>query len=224
MTITRGYLVTTTAVAVLALSGAAASAQGLFGAGNMNLEWYGKAFGGATFQQDSDVDVFAGGSRFASGDIDFDTGYTVGAAVGANFTPNFGMELEYAYRRSDVDRLRLDGENEDGGKSRSDAFMLNALYSFDGMGANGQWRPYVGGGVGTARVRIGPEGDSVSRDWILAYQVIGGVAYDVTEQWSLNGEVRWFATEGGRYDIGGGANLKADWETVDVLVGATYRF
>ena len=229
MTIKAKFLVSAAAAGVLALSGTAASAQGMFGFGGgdglfANAEGYVKGFGGVTLQQGSDVDLYAGGSRFARGDIDFDTGYTLGAAVGANFTPNFGMELEYAYRRSDVDRLRIAGDTLDGGKSRSDAFMLNALYNFDGMGANGQWRPYAGGGVGLARVRIGPEGDSVERNWILAYQLIGGVAYDITPDWSLNAEVRWFATEGGRYDIGGGANAKADWETIDVLVGATYRF
>lgn len=225
MTSKMRFLISVAAAGILALSGTVASAQGMFGGGLLgNAEGYVKGFGGATFQQDSDVDIFVEGSRFGTGDIDFDTGYTVGAAVGANFTPNFGMELEYAYRRSDVDRFRFEGEDSDGGKSRSDAFMLNALYNFDGMGANGQWRPYAGGGLGLARVRIGPEGDSIERNWILAYQLIGGIAYDVTPEWSLNGEVRWFATEGGRYNIGGDASLKADWETVDVLVGATYRF
>ncbi len=218
--VSKTFLASAAAAGVLALTGAAASAQGLFS----NPEWYVKGFGGATFQQDSDADLYLGGSRFARGDIDFDTGYTLGAAVGANFTPNLAMELEYAYRRSDVSSFEIGGDDLDGGKSRADAFMLNALYNFEGMGATGQWRPYVGGGAGIANVRIGPSGDSISRDWIVAYQVMGGVAYDVTPEWSLNGEVRWFGTEGGRYDLGGGANVKADWNTVDLLVGATYRF
>jgi opacity protein-like surface antigen len=90
---------------------------------------------------------------------------------------------------------------------------------------NEAWRPYVGAGVGTANLEIGVDGGDYERDWVLAYQLIGGVAYDVTPNWSLNGEVRWFATEGGRYNISGSSdNAKADWETVDVLVGATYRF
>lgn len=222
MTTIRGYLVTTAAAGFLAVSGAGASAQGMFALGD--LDWYAKGFGGATFQQDTDADLYFDGSRVARGNMDFDTGFTVGAAIGAEVAPNFAMELEYAYRRSDVNRFRLDGENLDGGTSRADAFMLNALYSFDGLGATGQWRPYVGGGVGAANVRIGPSGESVERSWILAYQLMGGVAYDITPQWSLNGEVRWFATEGGRYNTGGGTNIKADWETIDLLVGATFRF
>jgi opacity protein-like surface antigen len=220
MTRVRGILVAASAGAMLALSPPAASAQGLFD----NPALYIKGFGGATFQQDTDADLYFGGSRFASGDIDFDTGYTVGVAFGATVAPNISVELEYAYRNSDVSNFELNGVSIDGGSSRADALMLNALYTLDGMGATGQWRPYFGGGVGTANVRIGPSGESVSRDWIWAYQLIGGVAYDLTPQLSLNGEVRWFGTEGGRFDSGGGGSLKADWNTVDLLVGATYRF
>jgi opacity protein-like surface antigen len=220
MTRVNDLLVAASAGAMLALSGAAASAQGLFD----NPALYIKGFGGATFQQDTDVDLYFGGSRIASGDIDFDTGYTVGAALGVTVAPNIAVELEYAYRRSDVSSLEIGGVEGDGGTSRADALMLNALYTLDGMGATGQWRPYFGGGVGTANVRIGPSGESISRDWIWAYQLIGGVAYDETPQLSLNGEVRWFGTEGGRFDTGGGSSLKADWNTVDLLVGATYRF
>ncbi len=220
MMVSKGYLVSTAAAGLLALSAAAASAQGMLG----NPQWYVKGFGGATFLQDSDVDLFSGGSRVARGDIEFDTGYTAGAAVGADLSPNFALELEYAYRRADVDRFRVEGTDLDGGSGRSDSFMLNALYSFDGLGATGQWRPYVGGGVGTTRIRIDVEDDTYERDWVLGYQLIGGVAYDITPNWSLNGEVRWFAAEGGRYSIGGGESAKADWETVDVLVGASYRF
>jgi opacity protein-like surface antigen len=185
---------------------------------------YIKGFGGATFQQDTDADLYFDGSRVANGSMDFDTGYTVGFALGATVAPNTAVELEYAYRNSDVSSFELEGVSLDGGTSRADSLMLNALYTFDGMGATGQWRPSLGGGVGTANVRIGPSGESVSRDWIWAYQLIGGVAYDLTPQWSLNGEVRWFGTEGGRFDTGGGTSLKADWNTVDLLVGATYRF
>jgi opacity protein-like surface antigen len=74
-----------------------------------------------------------------------------------------------------------------------------------------------------ARVRIGEDGDNIEHDWIFAYQLIG-VASDVTPQWSLNCALRWFGTGGGRYVLGGGAKVKADWETVGVLLGATHRF
>jgi len=223
MATVNGVLVPAAAGAFLALSGAAASAQGMFF--GTTPEWYVKGFGGATFLQDSDADLFISGSRFASGNIRFDTGYTLGAALGATFTPNFVMELEYAYRRADVKHFRFEGNPVDADHTRNNAFMLNALYVFDGMGATGALRPFAGAGAGVTDVRIDIDGGNLERDWILAYQVIGGVAYDLTPNWSLTGEVRWFATEGGRYEVpGGGGSVKLDWETVDLLVGAAYRF
>lgn len=222
MATVNGVLVSAATGAFLALSGAAASAQGMFF--GTTPEWYVKGFGGATFLQDSDADFFFNGSRFANGNISFDTGYTVGAALGAVFTPNFVMELEYAYRRADVDHFRIGGVRIPADHTRSDTFMLNALYVFDGMGSSGAFRPFAGGGVGASDVEISIPGGDLERDWILAYQVIGGVAYDLTPNWSLTGEVRWFATEGGRYAAPGGGSVKLDWETVDLLVGAAYRF
>jgi opacity protein-like surface antigen len=215
-------LASATAGAIIAASGIPAAAQGLFSPGAYS--WYVKGFGGATFMQDQDADLYSGGTRIVGGDIDFDTGWTLGGAVGADLTDNFALELEYAHRRADVSSFRLDGFRIDADDSRSDSIMLNALYSMDGMGANGAWRPYVGGGVGTTSLTLNAGGDDLERNWILAYQLIGGVAYDITPNWSLNGEVRWFAAEGGRYSAPGNSSLRADYQTIDLLVGATYRF
>ena len=62
------------------------------------------------------------------------------------------------------------------------------------------------------------------RDNTLAYQLIGGVAYDVTPNWSLNGEVRWFSTDNGAADGDDGLDFDAEFQTFDLLVGATYSF
>ncbi len=88
--------------------------------------------------------------------------------------------------------------------------MLNALYKFNPMGANGAWQPYLGGGVGLANVDVATDdfGD-FKQDTALAYQAIGGVAYNFSPQWSLLGEVRWFGTESGNYDGRGNSRFDA---------------
>jgi opacity protein-like surface antigen len=207
-----------TAVIVGAMAlGSAANAQGYsLGGGS----WYAKGFGGATFPESDSTSIE--GTALPSDPefkLKFDTGYTLGAAIGYAFTPNIATELEYAYRRANLNQ-----ENE-GGDLSSNAFMLNAVYKLDGMGANGAWQPYFGGGLGVANVDVATDnfGD-FTQDSALAYQLIGGVAYNFSPAWSLLGEVRWFGTEGGTYDGSNGRSFDATFSTIDLLVGAAYNF
>jgi opacity protein-like surface antigen len=221
MTIGRGFSISAITGAALVLSGAAASAQGWLG----QAEWYVKGFGGATFPQNDDVTVGAVGGNvvpLGSNELQYDTGYVLGAAIGSNFTPNFAMELEYAYRHADVTRNNnLFGSTD--GEAASNAFMLNALYNFNGMGPNGAWQPYIGGGLGAADLTVDDIGADFDGDYKLAYQVIGGVAYDITPAWSLLGEVRWFGIDSQDLE-GGGSTMDTTFDIVDVLVGAIYSF
>jgi opacity protein-like surface antigen len=211
------------AVSGVALALGAASAAGAQGFALGTGEWYGKVFGGATFPQSDSVDLrLEGAPNFdAGGDVDYDTGYVLGAAVGAYFTPNFATELEYAYRNSE-----WEGDEAGGGETSSNAVMLNAVYWMDGMGANGAVRPYFGGGLGWANIDLATDefGD-FERDSALAYQLFGGVAYDVTPNWSLMGELRWFGTGGDDTGSNDGFFFEdVQFSTLEVLVGAAYKF
>jgi opacity protein-like surface antigen len=208
----------------LALGAASAAVAQGFSLGTG--EWYGKAFGGATFPQSDSVDLrLEGVPGFdAGGDVDYDTGYVLGAAIGAYFTPNFATELEYAYRNSE-----WEGDEAGSGETSSNAVMLNAVYWMGGAGARiGDYavRPYFGGGLGWANIDLGTDdfGD-FERDSALAYQLFGGVAYDVTPNWSLMGELRWFGTDGGDTGSNDGFFLEdVQFSTFEVLVGAAYNF
>ena len=78
-------------------------------------------------------------------------------------------------------------------KTELNAFMLNALYNMTPMGP---WQPYVGGGLGVADLNVeqipGIDGGDFDSDYNFAYQLIGGVAYQLQSGWTLNGEVRYF--------------------------------
>jgi opacity protein-like surface antigen len=221
--------VTVLAALALASTAGATHAQGLsFGTG----KWYVKGFGGATWPSGDDGDISGVGAGLsARGDADYDTGYTLGAAIGAYFTPNFAMELEYAYRNADADTDvtvtdsagNIVSDDTIGGDAHSNAVMLNALYYFNGMGPNGAWIPYVGGGLGWANAEIDIDG-TFERENALAYQLIGGVGFAVTPSWTLLGEVRWFATDSGDWGGPDGTSWDASFETFDLLVGATYSF
>ena len=216
----------TARIRMLAAAGAGAvtiATAGTAGAQVLGADhWYAKGFGGATFpQEDSTALRSTGGGIDQPFNLDYDTGFTLGAALGANFTPNFALELEYAYRRADI-------KEEDADHVSSNAVMLNALYYFNPMGATGAWQPYVGGGVGWTNIDLATDdfGD-FKRDNAIGYQAIAGVAYNISPAWSVNGEVRWFGTDSGHLEGSSGGRdfqIETTFDTIDVLVGATYHF
>jgi opacity protein-like surface antigen len=208
----------------VALSAGGAAAQGLFDGGS----WYVKGFGGATWPQgdNSELDLKGFGTFDPDSGLDFDTGYVLGIAGGYLIRPNVSVELEYAYRNADAE---LKGTNTDSHTTESNAWMANAIYWFNpvGVGATAQLRPYAGGGLGAADFNFeGIDelgGGDFDGDYEFAYQLIGGVAYDVNPQFSITTEVRFFGIS--EQDIENETfDFKNKYQTWDLLVGAAYRF
>jgi opacity protein-like surface antigen len=216
---TMRRLAATAIVVAAAGAGASAAYAEMFGMS----EWYVKGFGGATWPSGEDGQVKSGGTNLGSADFDFDTGYTLGAAIGAYFTPNISLELEYAYRDADSDVSGVFGDL--GGDTNSNAFLLNAIYWMDGMGPNAAWQPYFGGGLGWANVEAHVDTvGNFKRDDAFGYQLMAGVAYDVNPAFSILGEVRWYGTDSGEFSGPGNLSWDGSFETFDLLVGATYNF
>ncbi len=210
-----------------ALFGAVATAALLAGVGTASAQgfansFYLKGFGGWTipqndsFELNDEVTGVSGNSGF-----DFDSGYILGAAVGYTISPNLSAELEYAFRNADVSLKNLSGQD---GTIQSNAWMANVIYTFDGIGTNGAFRPYLGAGLGAADVQFNRDnGADFNGDYNFAYQLITGVAYDVNPSWTINGEVRWMQVNDQDYK-NEDFSFKAPFETFDALVGATYHF
>ena len=130
----------TAAMAFAALAGG----TGTLSAQAFSLEEaYVKGFGGATWPSDLDSTLTEDGMQIALPSFDHDTGYTLGVAVGASVTPNFSMEIEYAYRKADFTVTdRAEGDRADGDTS-ANAFMFNALClipRFDGAILSQEWK------------------------------------------------------------------------------------
>ena len=206
-------------IAMLAGSAGTASAQAF----SME-DVYLKGFGGATWPSRLDPPLVEEGEQIALPSFDHDTGYTLGIAVGAAVTPNLAVELEYAYRKADFTvRDRDEGDQTDGDTSAK-ALMVNALYMFDGMGPTGAVRPYLGAGIGAANVEKSAGGQDFDGDGLLAYQLIGGVGYQVNPDVSLFAEGRWFQTESDRFEGPDGESFDGKFETFDLLVGMRFAF
>ena len=218
MRLVHGFLApAAVAATVVALSATGASAQ-MFGGGDFYL----KGFGGLTVPQDDDFQLNErGGPASAPTGFDFSNGYILGIAGGYNITPNVGLELEYAYRNADATFKDLTSSKR---TTESNAWMVNALYNFT---ASGPWQPYVGGGLGVADLNAeqipGVAGGDFDSDYNFAYQLIGGVAYQLQSGWTLNGEVRYFGINDQDLE-NSELSFKSSYTTFDLLFGASYRF
>ncbi|MBP7003610.1 OmpW family outer membrane protein [Amaricoccus sp.] len=209
----------------LLLAATAATAIGAAGAASAqafdSASLYLKGFGGATFPSGDDESLRTNGQKVGRVDLDYDTGYTLGVALGFTPVPNVGVELEYAYRNVDYDgTARIDGARSDvDGTAKVNAVMVNALYNFTNL-PNQQVVPYLGAGIGAAQVDY--EGDSST--WNFAYQAIAGLGYEVAPQWTLYGEGRWFGTAESKVWPDKGLATDVSFGTFDLLFGAKYQF
>ena len=178
---------------------------------------YLRVFGGVSSLEDSDL------SGAISGETGFDTGQVFGAAVGYDYAGSpFRSELEYAYRTGDAD-----GAAGISGDLASTTLALNGYYDFAPI-ADGRLVPYIGAGLAyVTEIDFDVSGGSAPGEYndtgVFGYQLMVGADYAISDRWSINGELRYF--DAGDQSLSGpGGSLSADYQTIDVLVGASYRF
>lgn len=183
-----------------------------------------------------------GGSSFILGDdsrlndgsrsnTDFSAGYAAGAALGYELTPNFSLELEYMYRSGDVDGFSSAGFGT-GGDFASVIISANVLYQLDGwqVPLGGRLRPFVGAGIGvTQEIDFDVQGGAAAGEYSdsggFAFQLRGGANWEITANWILSAEARYFdaGTPSMEADRGG-RKLDARYNGVEALLGLSYRF
>lgn len=178
--------------------------------------FYLRAFGGASSLSDSDL------SGAATGSTGFDTGQVFGGAVGYDYSDSpFRSELEYTYRSGDAD-----GTAGVTGDFASTTVALNGYYDFAPI-AGGRLTPYFGAGLAYITeidfdLSGGAAGEYTDRGGI-GYQLMLGAEYPVSERWSVTGEVRYFDA-GSQTLTGPGGTLNADYQSIDLIVGTTFKF
>jgi outer membrane protein W len=188
---------------------------------------YGKALGGLSLLQD---DAARRGSAPRT-DANYDSGISTGAAVGYTLTPNFAAELEFMYRTADLGSFGSPGLGT-AGDYASAIVSAHVIYTFDGWytGATGTCRPFVGIGLGVVEevdfdVKGGTAPQEYEASGDLVWQVRAGADWAFAKEWSLTAEVRYLDMNTPDLKAkSGGANLKAGYSAVDLLVGLAYRF
>ncbi|MFO1188350.1 MAG: outer membrane beta-barrel protein [Alphaproteobacteria bacterium] len=199
------------------VAGAALAVTGMFSAAAMAQDGFyvsGKA--GANWLQDADV--FTGPTREA----DFDLGYGVLGAVGYRFG-QIRVEGELGFRDNNIDQIS--GGNGSGDMTSLSA-MLNAIYD---LGDFAGVRPYIGAGIGWARVKLDNAalaGTTLTNDSDsqFAYQGMIGFQVPLDTALSLDVGYRYFATLDPDFRTVGGAKFDSDYRSHMVMVGLTYSF
>jgi outer membrane protein OmpA-like peptidoglycan-associated protein len=155
--------------------------------------------------------------------VDFDTGIAAVLSAGWAYGNGVRSEIELGHRRNDVDSIT--GTTNGVGHVRTWSGMVNVLYDFN---TNSPFTPYIGGGIGMARVDgQGSAFGTTSVDDTangFAYQGIVGVGYRLNENATVFTDYRYFATRDLDFTTADGRSVDADYANHTVLVGLRFNF
>ncbi len=179
--------------------------------------FYIKANVGIGMVMDSDIDNMPNNAGTAK--VTYDSGWLGSAAVGFDFVGPMRTDVEYIWQKNDVDTLLYKNQygNFTEGDFKTQTVMMNGYYDIK---TGSPWTPYIGGGIGWAKLDLNTPGLPTSDyDDAIAYQVIGGVAYDVTSQFSIDAQYRFMGTGDATID-GADYNMTSN----NVMLGFGYSF
>jgi outer membrane protein W len=130
------------------------------------------AFGGVSILEDSDLSVDNAGLSYDV-EVDSDTGWALGGALGYAFDFGLRTEAELAYRRNDLDKFHVTNPLPSTVSVDGDTTALSILGNvwYD-IPVSFALRPYVGAGIGMASVGVNDAESAVAdviddSDWVL---------------------------------------------------------
>lgn len=156
----------------------------------------------------------------------FDTGLLISGAGGYGWSNGLRVEGEIGYRANDVDSLEvLSVSVPAGGDVTALSVMVNVAYDFK---AAPQLKPYVLAGLGFAAVSADvslPGLDIVDDDdQVFAWQVGGGVAFEVAPKVDIFADYRYFATSDPTFMDVTGSDFDSEYSSHNVSAGVRVSF
>ena len=191
----KASLTSAAALAVIAFAGAAQAQTAI------DPQWYVRGDAGATYQDELN----------STPKVEGKSGWTMDAAVGRRIDSHFRAESELVY--SD-DKAKVGN-----GRIKLTAGLANGYYDFD---TGTRLKPFVGAGVGMGQVKF--DGGAIRNDDTgLAYQLLTGVAYPITDKLSAQVGYRYLSVNDVK--VGSSAQaIRGDYHDQAVTFGLTYRF
>jgi opacity protein-like surface antigen len=194
----------------------APAAQAATSAQNANSIYAG-VLGGVTLVPDIAIKQLG-----TSQDLEMDAGFNFGGVIGYKWAFGLRAEGEISYRRNDNDKFA--GVPIDGNVNAL-TFMGNAWYDFHTGTA---WLPYVGGGLGVARVAADASVLGIQivddNDTVFAWQVGGGIGYEVSPGIVVSADYRYLATTDPSMTDGGGIDFDAEYSSHNIMIGVRGHF
>lgn len=224
------------AAGTLALAPAAHAYEGLYGTIGAGLSYFGYENDFSNTHDDG-----FGPVPFDS-TTDYDNGIGIYTALGLAHANGFRTELEYSYRNADIDQIDPDALNNFSGipsggisgDTKIHALLANVVYDF---AADSKITPYLGGGVGIARVNHTVSGTNPNnglaiaygdRAYDFAYQGIAGVAVGLAEGLALDLSYRYFGTLGSSFEAAvinnAPAEVRARSNSHNLFAGLRWNF
>ena len=173
-------LLSTTALLAAITAGDAVSAQEMAG------DWYGSVFGGYSTSSDLETSYTYVGEYTYTAIVTqgTDPGYILGVTVGTSVAPNLRVEAELSYAKYVIgdfnvsasyggDTSSYGGTSE--GEESTTYLLANVWLDLPNMGGGALAVPYIGGGLGGAKVRIVDGVDQT--DTVIAYQIGAGLQF-----------------------------------------------
>jgi outer membrane protein OmpA-like peptidoglycan-associated protein len=189
----------------------AALMAGSAGVASATEGWYGRADVG--YSVDGEIDLDTTG---ASSSRDLESDWMGALGLGYAFDNGFRVDGEVSTRFNNIEPVGRPGFF---GRANVWAAMLNGYYDFN---REGSIQPYVGVGVGAARIDVGLAEHSTftsidDSDTALAYQGMAGVSVDLSDQLALDVGYRYFTIP--EFEVAGRRNIG---QTAVVVAPATY--
>jgi outer membrane protein OmpA-like peptidoglycan-associated protein len=155
--------------------------------------------------------------------VEYDFGWGVMADLGYAWHNGIRLEEEFAYSRSNVNKVN--GTTESSGRINNLDLMTNLLYDFQ---TGTRWTPYIGAGMGAAAVdadHIGTltNGGSLNdSDMEFAYQGIAGIAYELSDHWSVQADYRFVGTTEPTFKTTAGGSASIENMSHNIVLSVRY--
>jgi OmpA-OmpF porin, OOP family len=196
--------------------------------------------GGITNLEDQSITGHTGNALNLSTDADI--GFGVLGFGGYSFGL-WRLEGELGYRSNELDTLGVandggipatQGQAGQTGTTQAAGGRVNAISTMGNLIFDLPWSfagisPYIGAGVGVARIeQRGTAAPNVryvdDSQWRLAYQGIAGLSWNFNPRWSVSAEYRYFATTDPQYRDAQGLKVDGEYQTHNGFIGVTYHF
>ena len=183
--------------------------------------------GGVTFLPPTDQTTFYSDGN-ATSTLGSDAGFNVVTAIGSQRGP-WRFEGEAGFRRNAARNLSAMGvDSPIGGHTQAVTVMANAIYDFTLPPGWGMWSPHAGAGIGVARVStradfMGTQFFS-SRDTNFAYQLIAGVSYPLSGNWSTDLDYRYLSAPTLNFHDMAGNRVSTSYSAHNIVASLSYHF